>query len=89
MANPLIIECPEGTWVKALTGVTKGTIHVLNKNPDKYMQTYRPTGGIAPIDTIEGVSFEDRLEVINSFPIDVYIEAIGELGKVRVDAWIK
>lgn len=35
MANPVLIDCPEGQWTKVATNVTSGIIHVTSESPAK------------------------------------------------------
>lgn len=85
MANPTLIDCPEGQWTKVATNVTTGVIHTINEAPAKYTQTYRTAGDTAPSTFSEAAPFENELIVSSSVGIDVYIWPLGTAGKVRVD----
>lgn len=85
MANPVLVNCPEGQWTKVATNVTAGVVHIVSLDPEKYTQTYRVTAGPAPTTLDEAVWFKDELSIAASAAIDVYIWPIGAAGKVRVD----
>ena len=85
MANPVLIDCPEGQWTKVATNVTAGYIHVVSEAPEKYTQTYRDTGGVAPTTLDEAVPFKNDLTISAGAGIDVYVWPIGKAGKVRAD----
>lgn len=85
MANPVLTDCPAGQWTKVATNVTAGVIHIVSYDPEKYLQTYRDTAGVAPTTIAEGVWFKDQLDIAASAGIDVYIWPINKAGKVRVD----
>jgi len=87
MANPIRIEIPEGTVIKAATKVIAGRIskHWKDMRHLFYYSTYRITGGAAPTPAemkLEMVRmFQDGAEyaTIRSIPeIDVYIMAALE-----------
>lgn len=90
--DPVIVDCPANTWTKVLTAVTSETVAKLYDdddipNPTAYLHTYRATGGDVPTSKYEGtVCFIDRdTEAVSStFPIDVYIMALNNDGKVKV-----
>jgi hypothetical protein len=88
MANPIDLNLPADTWVKAATNVTAGTVKKKSNKPNIYTEVYRVTGGDAPTSVLEGVPiFLGTLaEPIESTdPVDVYVMAVGKDGKVRVD----
>lgn len=85
MANPVLVDCPEGQWTKVATNVTTGVVHIVSEAPAKYTQTYRDTTGTAPTTLDEAVAFKEELVISASAGIDVYIWPIGAAGKVRVD----
>lgn len=85
MADPVITACSEGAWTIVATNQTTGVIHILSLSPDKYLQTYRDTGGGAPTLINEGVPFKELLQISAAAAIDVYIWCIGGDGSVRVD----
>ena len=85
MADPVIVPCPAGAWTKVTTNVTAGIVHILKTDPDKYLQTYRDTGGAAPTDLSEAVPFDTPLQISAAAGIDVYVQPIGAAGSVRVD----
>jgi hypothetical protein len=78
----------EGGWVKVATNVVSGWIHKMEKRAS-YLQTYRLTGEVAPINEDEGVKmfldFADKEQIKSSVPIDVYVWSRGHDGKLRVD----
>jgi len=87
MADPVIIEItPADTWQLVATNVTQGFIHIIG-GPARYVQTYRDTGEAAPTDAEEGVSFDisGSEAIAATLGIDVYVQARGIPGKVRVD----
>lgn len=85
MADPVTTACAVGVWTLVATNQTTGVIHVLSLSPDKYLQTYRDTGGGAPTLIAEGVPFTESLQISAALGIDVYIWCIGNAGSVRVD----
>ena len=87
MANPTIVNCAADTWVKVATNVTNGQIHVKDTSP-RYLSTYRVTGDPAPTDDADSVQLFASTPysyISSTVAIDVYVKAIGEAGKVRVD----
>jgi hypothetical protein len=89
MSNPNFVNCPANTWTKVATNVITGQVW-RDKTTVKYLHTYRETGDAAPTDRAEGmpifVQEESDHESISAVSgIDVYIYAIGEDGRVRVD----
>lgn len=90
MPNPVFVDCPVGTWQIVATSVVSGQIWRASLAPDIYIHTYRLTGDPAPTERSEGttifVDTEREVEYISaSLPIDVYIYAVGDAGRVRVD----
>jgi len=88
MANPVFVDCIEDQWTKVATNVTSGVLHKVTEKPYEYLQTYRLTGGAAPVLKSDGVLafIDNRYELISSsVAIDVYIYAITGRGRVRVD----
>lgn len=88
MPNPEVIVCPQNAWVLVAENVITGTIYKLSSKPGNYLQTIRITGELAPINNSDGALLfgESSHENIEStFAIDVYVKAISENGKVRVD----
>lgn len=88
MANPIIVTCDENVWTKVATNVTEGQVKKIDNKPHRYLETYRMTGNAAPTDREEGIPafMTAYSELISaSAGIDVYIMAIGDNGKVRVD----
>lgn len=88
MANPAIIATPDGVWTKVATNVVTGQLNRL-KNLPAYTQTYRVTGGGAPIDDDEGVRMftHNKIseQIQSSTAIDVYVWCRGGDGSLRVD----
>jgi hypothetical protein len=73
--------------VKVATNVKAGYVWVINDGP-KYVHTYRLTGAAAPHDTNdreEAVQLDIGAQIGSSVGIDVYVMALGSVGKVRVD----
>lgn len=88
MNNPVIISCPNGIWKKISTGVTNGNVWRADKSPSLYLHTYRLSGDTPPTGVTEGMPiFLNSIneEIRSTVAIDVYIMAIGNNGKVRVD----
>lgn len=85
MADPVITPCPANAWTKVATNVTSGAVWILSTSPGLYLQTYRDTGGTAPVDDSDGVQFEVGLKISALAGVDVYIYAQGKDGSVRVD----
>lgn len=85
MSDPVIVNIKENAWRKVATAVTSGNIWMLQKE-QKALFTYRMTGETAPTDSDEGMDFiNPGMTISNDAAIDVYIMAIGDNGKVRVD----
>ncbi len=87
MADPAIVEItPADAWQKVATAVQSGQVKIIGGGPDRFLHTYKSTGGAAPTGTDVGIGFNPSgLEKIESYvPIDVYIMAIGSTGKVLV-----
>jgi hypothetical protein len=86
MANPVIVPVAAGVWTKVATGVTDGTINILD-HTFNYLYTHRDTGDPAPTDRTEGALFEGKSMLIDSsVAIDVYVwpeDPNG--GSVRAD----
>lgn len=85
--NPEFIAIPADSWTKVATAVTTGQIWKAQSTA-AYLQTYRLTGETAPTDRSEGMklfSNSDSEIIDSSDPIDVYVFAIGEAGRIRAD----
>ncbi len=88
MANPTAIACPQDTWKKVATNITIGQIKKISSKPAKYLETYRQTGQNAPTSRLAGIPIflQNNYEsVSSSSAIDVYVMAVGNNGKIRVD----
>ena len=88
MADPVFEDINEGAWKKIATNVTSGMVRKVDTSPDKYLQTYRDTGGAAPTLLTEGFPVfveSDSVPISSNIGIDVYLWAIGSDGRVRVD----
>ena len=85
MANPLLITItPANAWQKVATNATKGQIIIKDRSgPNAYYYTYVETGDAAPTGIPIGNIFDDVLEIDNSIGIDVYVYAVGAVGKVE------
>ena len=88
MADPILVDIPKNAWLKVATAVTSGMIHIKNSTP-VYYQTYRDTGGAAPVGLTEIVRLAEMsggsAEIASTSPIDVYIYALDYDGKIRLD----
>ncbi len=88
MSNPVFVDCPADAWTKVATAVTTGQLWKANTAPG-YLQTYKLTGETAPSDRGEGMKLfsddKNSEEISSSDPIDVYVFAVGAVGRVRVD----
>ncbi len=88
MANPTFVTCKKNIWKKVATDVLTGQIWKADKEPNLYIHTYRTTGDPAPTDRNEGMPiFQNKIseEISPSAGIDIYIMAIENNGKVRID----
>lgn len=88
MADPVLVDCPEGQWTKVATNVTSGNIRKISYTPDVYLETYRLTGSAAPTLESEGrrlFEISGSAVISASAAIDVYIWPKEQDGKVRVD----
>ena len=86
MANPIIVQCPKGVWIKVATNFLTGAVlplTAIGSDSLTPLYTYRTTGGPAPTSPDEGFPLVD----VASMPtgIDVYIMYTKLDGKVRVD----
>ncbi|MCK5600652.1 hypothetical protein KAR91_02215 [Candidatus Pacearchaeota archaeon] len=89
---PVLI--PANTWTKIATAVVKG-FYYKKAETGGYFQTYRLTGGVAPVNPGAGKVPEEGIgifldgktseEIGDSSPIDVYVYSLGSEGKLRVD----
>ena len=85
MANPVFVDItPEETWVKVADNVTSGQVWVIIGNVE-YLQTYRDAGLAAPTQRSDGVDLQEVAWISATAGIDVYVMAIGDVGRVRVD----
>lgn len=85
MANPVVVEIPEWTWVKVATAVTSGFVNLVNGLPAgrlHYYSTYKETGdpapsvpivGTVPEEAVELFKIENQATVVAKVPIDVYV----------------
>jgi len=88
MANPAMKTLAVNAWEKVATNVTAGSIKRFSTNPNKYLETYRMTGGTPPTDSSEGVEMflnGNSEQIAAAAGIDVYIMAVGTNGRIRVD----
>lgn len=88
MANPIFINLTKDTWVKIATSVVAGQVWKVNSSPESYLQTYKVAGEAAPTGRALGVTAFNKSsveEIASPSPIDVYLWADGEDGRVRVD----
>lgn len=88
MADPVVVACPANQWTKVASSVTTGQIHVMSKDPNIYLQTYRDAGEVAPTDKSDAVPafVAGCPATISSLAgIDIYIFPVGAAGSVRVD----
>ena len=88
MANPDVITLTEDTWVKVATNVTTGGIWEMSSIA-RILMTQRDTGDAAPTDNSDAVHI--FVGDCNYIPIssdagkDIYLKAVNNPGKVRVD----
>lgn len=89
MANPILVDCPEGEWTKVATALQSGSIHISSTAPDLYGYTYRDTGGVAPTLFTEAIPMTPTLNFGGAelSGIDVYVWPVGAAGKVRADIY--
>lgn len=88
MADPELIDCPEGEWTPVAINVVAGLVHKKLTAPSEYFQTYRTTGSAAPTEFEEGVPlFKGNIveEISSVAHIDVYVWCVDKDGQVRVD----
>ena len=88
MANPVFVDCLDGVWTLVAENVTAGQVKRADKKPGAYLETYRMHNGAVPTSQIDGVPcfHNSDSELISATAgIDVYIMAVGNDGKVRVD----
>jgi len=86
MIVPTPVAIAANTWVKVLTNVQDGMVWVLDTDP-AYMFDTVATGSAAPTGTSTGAPLPlPGLPVSSSVPIDVYVYAVNDSGKVRVSA---
>lgn len=85
MANPVVVPCPANQWTKVITNLTAAAIRIMSNAPDKYLFTYIATTGAAPTDLSEAVPLDKNTPLSFALAADVYVYAIGGVGKVRID----
>lgn len=86
MANPVIVTCPKNRWKRVASDIYFGNIKKLTH--DNFIETYRMHGDPAPTTAEEGFRIfllKDSEFVFSWDAIDVYMMAVGAVGKVRVD----
>jgi len=85
MATPVFVDItPKETWVKVADNVKSGQVWIIKGNVE-YLQTYRDAGDPAPTLRSDGVDLEEVAWISATAGIDVYVMAIGDVGRVRVD----
>lgn len=86
MAKPVLIDLPEDQWVAVALNVTDGQILPMNSMV-KYVYTIRDAGDIdVPTLATEGKELRyDGAVIETPDAIDVYVMAMDDDGKVRVD----
>lgn len=86
MANPALIDItPANAWQKVATNVTTGKIIVKKSGPSGYLHTYVDTGAAAPTGIEIGNRFTDVLQIEAYSGIDVYVMAVGAVGKIETN----
>lgn len=90
MANPYMVDIPEGVWTKINTaGPTRAmTVHKQRKALVAYFHNYRDSGDPAPVigDADEILWDYHELEFTSTVDSDVYLLCRGDDGRVRVEA---
>ena len=90
MSNPVIVECVNNVITEVATNVTAGFVKPEDRDGVSYRETYRLTGGAAPLTSAEFRQFNGILEIKSDVSVDVYLIASSELTEgpfaVRVDA---
>jgi hypothetical protein len=87
-ANPVFKSCPKDVWTIVATAVVMGKIKRVKKDPLRYLETYRVTGTLPPLNFEDGLPAfvgSDIEPIESDNPIDIYIMAVGKDGEVRVD----
>lgn len=88
MANPVTVKCKKGIWKLVAENVVSGQVKKSDRLPNLYLETYRTHSGAAPTKQNEGIPIflNGNSEIISaSSGIDVYIMAVDQDGRVRVD----
>lgn len=91
MADPVLVDCPEGAFTKVATDVTVGEIYQMIRDEGPYLYSYRETGEAAPTDKSEAVPiFLGENNIVleiweRSAGIDIYIWCDSTPGQVRLD----
>ena len=63
MADPAVVGmATEWEWQKVATGITMGSIHLVNRGP-RYYRTYRLTGENAPDNPAEGTIPDEAIQI--------------------------
>lgn len=84
MANKVEVICPVDAWALVASAVNTGVVHIKEKAPNLYLHTYRIAGDPVPAGNDDAVSFSELAQISSSFPIDVYVQAVGKAGVVLV-----
>ena len=101
MADPAVVSMnTEWEWVKIASGITVGSVHMVNRMPC-YYRTYRVTGEDAPSNPSVGTMPDEAIRIFLDTTeekiranqlIDVYLLCVNhdlinkDTGKVVVDA---
>jgi len=87
MPDPVNVTCLKDVWTKVATGINTAIVKKLNVRPNIYLETYRANANPAPAnnDGANPIDASGELIVNSSSLIDVYIQAVGADGEVRVD----
>lgn len=86
MSNPVIKTIKKDEWRKIASNVVYCSIHLIDENQNAVF-TYRTAGDLTAIDNDEGIRITNKsVKLKSDLNIDVYVMALNDNGKIRVDS---
>lgn len=87
MANPALVSTTKNQWTKVATAILSGNFFPYDSRSN-YFITYKLTGESVPSNASKspGIIMTEQIELGHSEPVDVYVYADNDNGKVLVHA---